>query len=279
MRLRAYAIGVGLAFASVPLVHLYLTVDLSVAELLLHAADIALTTALGIALAEAVVSGLQRSVDWRFEGVRGVLGLAGFALLALLPWAVFGMHDLLPQTQAIRQKHVASGYADISLRILPLTALIFFLAYQALRLSLMRRELQEQRAVNAGLEARWRGAVEPAPRSRVLLVNESGELSVDPVAILRVQAQENYCEFVLRDDPPRLVRMTLAEAEALLPDDLFVRTHRSHLANLAHVHELVREGRQAALRLRDGEQVPIARSRAAPVRERVREHLAAGAVG
>jgi hypothetical protein len=273
LRLRAYAIGIGLAFVSVPIVHLYMAVELGAGELALHALDIGLSTAVALAIAELAVSGVQRSFDWHFEGALGAVGLVVVPVATIAAWSWLGVHDVLPRTEEIRHKHVASGYEDISLRLLPLTALIAFVAFQTVRLGAMRRELEEQRALNAALSG---SSPRPTPhplRPRVTLANEAGELNVDPAEILRVQAQENYCEFVLGADAPRLVRMTLADAEALLPPDLFVRTHRSHLANLDHVRELVRAGRQASLRLSDDAEVPISRGRAGEVRTRVRAHL------
>lgn len=115
------------------------------------------------------------------------------------------------------------------------------------------------------------------------LTGRSGPtVEVAPDSIVRLCAQENYCEFVLMDraatfrvlDEPhgstgalgpdasvgsgesgtvsRLVRMTLAGALSQLPSELFVQTHRSHVANLRHVVEVVRRGRSCTLRLAGG---------------------------
>jgi hypothetical protein len=280
LRLRTYGLAVGLVFLSVPFLHLNLAVDLSWTELVLHASDMALGVALALVALELAVSLWQRRLEWRLDGAAQTLGLltllVAFGVLAVIA----GPGDLLPQTVAIRHKHVASGYGDMTLRVIPLTALIAYLAFQALRRAVLEREVEELRAVNRALEARSERAL-PArrPLPPLSLRHDGGELVEAPSAIVHVQAQENYCEFVLAPEeavgssPRPLVRMTLAEALARLPAALFVQTHRSHLVNLEHVKEVKRDGRRCALRLSAGEEVPVARARLGEVRDQVRRHL------
>jgi hypothetical protein len=289
VRLRGYAVALLLSFLSVPLLHLYLSVELSPAELLLHSLDIALGAALGLAALETIVAFWQRRVHWRLRSRRAAVGLAAFMACTVLLWVVAGMRGLLPESEVIRHKHVASGYSDMPLRILPIIAMILILSLQTVRHALLRNELEELRLVNRALAERDRthpdepvgAAREPAPVLE--LKHDRGELAVSPDRVVRVQAQENYCEFVLtagsdeptssRPHPHPLVRMTLAQALERLPHDRFVQTHRSHVANLARVREVVREGRSWRLELADGESVPVSRGRIASVRERVQRHL------
>ena len=101
---------------------------------------------------------------------------------------------------------------------------------------------------------------------------DGGEIRIDPRDLLRVQARENYCELVLdrgESTTAPLVRTTLAEVLERLPADRFVRVHRSHLVNLDAVSEWHRKGRNASLVLRNGDTVPIARSRLAAVRQAI----------
>ncbi len=55
-----------------------------------------------------------------------------------------------------------------------------------------------------------------------------------------VEASGNYLNFVLTDGSQYLSRMTIAEGEALLPDDRFVRIHRSFIVAKDKVGRLER---------------------------------------
>ena len=82
------------------------------------------------------------------------------------------------------------------------------------------------------------------PRSSVLCARSSG----------------NYVEFFLADGRRPLMRTTLTRVEGLLAGAGFVRTHRSWLANPAHVVEAVAEGSgDYGLKLADGTEVPLSR--------------------
>ena len=123
-RLRLYALCGGLVVGSVPFLHLYLEVDLTAAELVVHAIDISLGTFIVLGLTEAITSWLQGSLTWRVSVSRKAL----IALSALGVGAILSLqsllHDWLPMTETIRSKHVDAGYGDMSLRVLPVVALI-----------------------------------------------------------------------------------------------------------------------------------------------------------
>ena len=276
-RLRLYALCGGLVVGSVPFLHLYLEVDLTAAELVVHAIDISLGTFIVLGLTEAITSWLQGSLTWRVSVSRKAL----IALSALGVGAILSLqsllHDWLPMTETIRSKHVDAGYGDMSLRVLPVVALIGVLVAQGVRGRLLRGELEALRALNARLAARVSGGSGPASE-RVGFRHEGREVLLDPAWITRVQAEENYCRIHVSepDGPPRslLVRATLAETIARLPAPHFVQVHRSHVVATRHVAEVLREGRSAELRLDDGSRVPVSRSRLAEVRGRLHDSLA-----
>jgi DNA-binding LytR/AlgR family response regulator len=117
--------------------------------------------------------------------------------------------------------------------------------------------------------------------SAAITVQSNGvQIPLPAESILQIQADENYCHVVAdvgSDVPSKryLVRMTLSEALALLPEHLFLQTHRSHLVNLRYVAELIRDGRQRELRLTTGDRVPVSRARIGLVQSRIGEFLAA----
>jgi DNA-binding LytR/AlgR family response regulator len=70
--------------------------------------------------------------------------------------------------------------------------------------------------------------------------------------------------------PNIYVRMTLNEAATLLPNALFVQTHRSHLVNLLYAAEIVRADRRRALCLTTGDYVPVSRTRINTVQSKLK---------
>lgn len=78
--------------------------------------------------------------------------------------------------------------------------------------------------------------------------------------ILCARSAGNYVEFFLADGRRPLMRTTLSRVETLLAPSGFVRTHKSWLANPAHVVEAAAEGSgDYGLRLSDGTDVPLSR--------------------
>lgn len=67
-----------------------------------------------------------------------------------------------------------------------------------------------------------------------------GQIRVRLDDILYVQSTGNYMQFVLREDKI-LSRLTMTEAEALLPSPAFIRIHRSYLVATGKVDRVERE--------------------------------------
>lgn len=86
------------------------------------------------------------------------------------------------------------------------------------------------------------------------------QLRVAPADILCVHSSGNYVEFFLADGRRPLMRATLGRVEAALADAGFLRTHRSWLANPAHVTEIAAHGSgDHHLALGDGTRLPLSR--------------------
>ena len=81
-------------------------------------------------------------------------------------------------------------------------------------------------------------AAEPTRPEPLRIKDGSRTFLVAPDEILAASASGNYVEYHLRDGRRPLSRSRFGEAEALLGPLGFVRTHRSWLANRAHVREV-----------------------------------------
>ncbi len=72
------------------------------------------------------------------------------------------------------------------------------------------------------------------PVSHIFIKSGAEQIRVELDDILFVESNGNYMQFVL-DNRKIVSRLTMAEAEALLPVDNFVRIHRSYIAAKKHV--------------------------------------------
>lgn len=113
-------------------------------------------------------------------------------------------------------------------------------------------------------------ARDPArPVSRVV-VRDGASISVLPVATIDwVKAEDDYV-LLRAGGRDHLKAETLATLEAQLPKDRFVRIHRSYLLNLDRLVRLEAgaTGTPAAV-LRDGTELPVSRTGARRLRERI----------
>jgi hypothetical protein len=262
-----------LSILSVPFLHLYLRVDLSAFELLVHALDIGLAAALACALGRGATRMLGQQTRWPIRRRARIALSMGVTVLSVSLF-VFAFQGLLPGTDAILERHVRAGYGDMGLRVIPLAALLGYLALTAERRSRLRREVAELRAARVRI-AELEPPTPIEEEAPLALAHGGGVLRVPPREVLRVEAMENYCEFVLRPEAEQgtlrrvLMRMTLVEARQKLPLERFAQPHRSHLVQLSCVRAVVREGRATWLDLGPAGRVPVSRTQRAEILARI----------
>lgn len=85
--------------------------------------------------------------------------------------------------------------------------------------------------------------------------NGKDYLRIGTNEILWIQASGNYIEIFTSNDKSYLLRVGLKEIEERLPDDQFIRVHKSYIVNKKHILRF----NSNSLRTQQGE-VPIARS-------------------
>jgi two-component system response regulator LytT len=102
--------------------------------------------------------------------------------------------------------------------------------------------------------------VRPGPVS--LAVRSAGRIDLAAFAdIVSLSGADDYVEVVLADGRRFLHDTSLQELERRLPPG-FVRVHRSHIANAAHVRGVrTAPGRRRVLELTGGAEIPVSRSR------------------
>ncbi|PSQ93766.1 MAG: DNA-binding response regulator [Bacteroidetes bacterium QH_2_63_10] len=101
-----------------------------------------------------------------------------------------------------------------------------------------------------------------------LTVHVGRRLRVVPLGEVRwIEADEGFV-FAHTTEGRYRTDFTLNELEERLPEEDFVRTHRSSIVNLEAVYELVPEpAGTAVLRLQDGTEIKVARRRTSDVKE------------
>ena len=76
--------------------------------------------------------------------------------------------------------------------------------------------------------------------------------------IIRCEASQSYTIFILADKTRIIVSKNIGEMEKMLPSNVFMRIHKSHLINTRYIRKYIRsDGGQ--LLMADGEQVDVSR--------------------
>lgn len=106
------------------------------------------------------------------------------------------------------------------------------------------------------------------PSKIVLPTAESLEF-IEVGNIIRCESDSNYCKVFLIEGEPLFLAKTLKEIESLLFESGFYRIHNSHLISLDHIKRYIHTD-GGFLKMSDGTEVPVARSRKAEFLKRFR---------
>jgi hypothetical protein len=140
----------------------------------------------------------------------------------------------------------------------------FFLLATALTLPLLVAEV-----VRLGRDDRDREAALTRAASRpdrLTVATAKGVVLIPLTDIVAILGADDYAELRRIAGRSLLHAVRLERLETQLPPS-FVRTHRSAIANLAHVERLERDGASWRLHMSEGAPLPVSRSRLAAVRE------------
>lgn len=94
---------------------------------------------------------------------------------------------------------------------------------------------------------------------KIHLPTRNGDATFYEGEIIRCVADSNYTELYLVNGKRFVASKTLSEIEALLPQQSFVRIHKSHLVNFKQIKGLNNSLNQALLV--NGEEIPVSRRR------------------
>jgi two-component system LytT family response regulator len=109
-------------------------------------------------------------------------------------------------------------------------------------------------------------------QATIKLAVTEGVFSIQPSDIVRLEASSNYTFIHFTNRRPLLIAKVLKEFEQLLGHFGFIRIHRSHLVNTAHIRQVDAMGRVV---MGDTSRADIARRRKGQVMGMVTQmHLA-----
>jgi len=82
---------------------------------------------------------------------------------------------------------------------------------------------------------------------KILMKSDSRMNVVFVSQISGIEAQENYTRVTLADGSTEFIRRSMSEWERILPKSLFIRVHRSLIANLNHVRKILANDRNESV--------------------------------
>lgn len=118
--------------------------------------------------------------------------------------------------------------------------------------------------------ARLQSTGVPAHPVRFLAIRKTNGIDVVPIAAVKlIRGADSYSEVVATDGRVHLSNKTLESLAAILPGE-FVRIHKSYLVRLADIRTLHSAvGSRYEAELRDGQRLPVGRSRYKEIRDRL----------
>ncbi|MFP9115341.1 LytR/AlgR family response regulator transcription factor [Flavobacterium sp. RHBU_3] len=103
---------------------------------------------------------------------------------------------------------------------------------------------------------------------RIALSTSDGIHLFEVGDIIRLESQDNYTKFYIKNSKPVLIAKTLKEYEDLLSEQGFERIHQSHLINLAYLKSYIKKDGGYAVMI-DNSHLPISQRK----KERLQELL------
>lgn len=112
---------------------------------------------------------------------------------------------------------------------------------------------------------------DPSGIKKISLANGQGYTLIDINEIIHIEADSNYSIFHLNNREKITVSRVLKEYEEILPENQFVRIHKSSIVNLNYLKEYnSKNGLEAVLK--NGEKIAVSRRRASIFVEKVKSY-------
>ena len=175
-----------------------------------------------------------------------------FLDVQLIGGSAFDVLDRVPSSLRF-QTIVVTAYDHFAIRAIKYAALDYLL-----------KPLDVKELTTAVKRAEGSGppplTVVPAPAPVISIATTEGTRLIPVPDIHYCSAEGSYCRLRLDGEQDLLVSKNLSALQALLPEGLFIRAHRSYLVQVDHIAAL-RPPKTGTLVLRSGESIPVSRRR------------------
>lgn len=162
--------------------------------------------------------------------------------------------------------------------LLYLTPYWCFVMFITMRIALAKQRIQDQAGSLMVLPEKHRNATPDSllanpveknkkglPEGRLNWSNETGDTSILLANITHITVEDHYCRINYSAGSSfksKMIRLPLKEMLLKLPQDHFIKIHRSHVVNKAYVLNLKKKGRDHKIVMKDaGVELPVSRSR------------------
>ncbi|VAW86922.1 hypothetical protein MNBD_GAMMA16-785 [hydrothermal vent metagenome] len=282
-RIHFYVIAITLIAVSVPFLHMYMDNQLSFAELFFHTLTVVFSTVIAISFFELMLWAYLKGKTRKWSLSTGLFWLFFSGVFILSFIIMFVTRNLLPITLDIWTQHIERDLGVIPWKILPVALLIGYLLMQIVRRYSLKQELTDLKELNEQLKVIQNG-VAPLDHetkesgvhdmSKFVLPYKGENIYLNSTSVIRIESNENYCHVLIAPNEKQseqcyMARITLTEVSNQLPENLFLQVHRSHIINFSYVSNLIRQGRNFQLKLKNGDSIPVSRSRIEQVQQRV----------
>lgn len=75
---------------------------------------------------------------------------------------------------------------------------------------------------------------------KIAIPSVNGSIILEISQIMRLESESNYTYIYLADGQKYLISKTLSTFEELLPEEIFVRVHKSHIVNIGYIKSILK---------------------------------------
>lgn len=187
--------------------------------------------------------------------------------------------SLIPQVQEANANVIfTTAYDQYALKAIKANALDYLLKpididelVAAVEKAVKHQTLNNALNKNIGLKNLEDDLKEQKGVSRLTLPSGQGYRLVDIDEIVHIEADSNYSIFHLKSTEKITVSKVLKDYEEILPEDRFVRIHKSSIVNLKYVKEYHNKN-GLMLSLSNGESIVVSRRRASDFFEKMKNY-------
>lgn len=187
--------------------------------------------------------------------------------------------SLIPEAQEANATVIfTTAYDQYALKAIKANALDYLLKpididelIAAVEKAAKHQQLNNALVSNANLKNLEEDLKEQKGISRLTLPNGQGYRLVDIDDIIHIEADSNYSIFHLKTGEKITVSKVLKDYEEILPEERFMRIHKSSIVNLKYVKEYNNKN-GLVLSLSNGENVVVSRRRASDFFEKIKNY-------